>query len=251
MSDSGGPWQRQSERAPEPGSPWPRFVALAALVVIGALGIAYLTRLFPGAIAEPADNAYFLQGCVLAAVIGSGIVSSRHFRWGEGLRHLATWVAIAAVLVFAYVGYHRYHDAALDAGSELVPGYPVSLGAGEMVLTQNGDGDFEVFGRVNGAPVRFMVDTGASDIVLAPKDAQRAGIDVKQLRFTRGYETANGEGRGAAVTLDSLDIGEMRLAGVAATVNGAEMHSSLLGMAFLKRMKSFEMKGRKLYLRWR
>ncbi len=246
MSDSGGPWGREPGRAGEPAGSGGWLLAWIALILLGGVGIAYLMRQFPDALSETADNAYFLYGCVLAAAIGSGIVSSRHFRWGESLRHLLTWIAIGAVLAFVYVGYRR-----LDMASELVPGYPVSLGAHEMVLTQNGDGAFEVIGKVNGAAVRFTVDTGASDIVLAPKDAERAGIDTHALRYVRGYETANGIGRGAAVTLDRLDVGDVRLANVAATVNGTDMHSSLLGMAFLKRMASFEMKGRKLYLRWR
>jgi aspartyl protease family protein len=249
MSNSGGPWGKEPTGDPENSGS--RSLIWIVLVLAGVAGVWELSRLFPGSLATRGDNIQFLQATLLATLIASGVVYSRRFKLGESARHLATWGAIAAVLVALYIGYHRYRDAALDAGSELMPGYPVAVSANEMVLTENKDGDFEVIGQVNGVPVRFMVDTGASDIVLSPADAERAGIVPSKLQFTQRYETANGEGLGAGVTLDRLDVGEMRLREVPAAVNGTAMHSSLLGMAFLKRMKSFEMKGRKLTLRWR
>jgi len=120
-----------------------------------------------------------------------------------------------------------------------------------MVFAQDRGGDFLVIGSANETPVKFLVDTGASDIVLSPSDAERAGIDIARLKFDRTFETANGEGRGAAFTLDELQIGNMKLFNVPVSVNRATMQTSLLGMAFLSRMKSFEFRGRKLTLRWR
>jgi aspartyl protease family protein len=104
---------------------------------------------------------------------------------------------------------------------------------------------------VNGAPVRFIIDTGASDIVLSPSDARRAGVDMASLDFARGYETANGAGRGARVVLKSLQVGQVHAADVEASVNAAPMRASLLGMAFLKRFESIEVRGGRLVLRWR
>jgi aspartyl protease family protein len=135
--------------------------------------------------------------------------------------------------------------------SEFAPAYPVAANGREMILTENADGDFFVVGNVNGVPVKFLVDTGSSDVVLSPADAQRLGIDLSTLSFNRVYETANGEGRGASYIVDSLEIGPVKIPQMTVSVNRAKMNSSLLGMTFLKQMKSFEIRGRRMYLRWR
>ena len=98
--------------------------------------------------------------------------------------------------------------------------------------------------------MRFLIDTGASDTVLSPMDAQRLGIDLAALDFSRVYLTANGNGRGAPYRLMDLAIGPIALSDVAVSINQAPMDESLLGMSFLRRLKSFEVQGRRLYLRW-
>ncbi|MBT3978500.1 MAG: TIGR02281 family clan AA aspartic protease [Rhodospirillaceae bacterium] len=104
-------------------------------------------------------------------------------------------------------------------------------------------------GSANGARVRFMIDTGASDIVLSPADARAIGIDPATLRYTRVYQTANGLGRGASYRLETLAIGPIEFRDVAVSINQAEMNVSLLGMAFLDRLSTFEISGRRMTLR--
>ena len=117
-------------------------------------------------------------------------------------------------------------------------------------ITANENGDFYVWGAVNGSTVRFAVDTGASDIVLSPADAKRAGFNVAGLTYGGQFETANGVGLGAFVTLDTLNIGPIAFDAIPASVNRTAMRTSLLGMAFLKRLKSFEFSKQKLVLRY-
>jgi len=246
MPDTKGPWHKP----PADRSSTRRFIALA-LIVGGALAIWELWRLFPGALADTTDQARLVQYSIMLAAVASGVVYSRRFTTRETFRNIAIWAGIAIVLVLGYSFYDRIKDAAGDARTALVPSYPAEVDANTMVFSENRDGDFAVIGSVNGQKVEFMVDTGASDIVLSPDDAQRAGIDVSSLHFIRGFETANGIGSGAPVTLNTLEIGPVKLFNLPVSVNGTKMRNSLLGMAFLKRMKSFEMKGQKLYLRWR
>ena len=94
-------------------------------------------------------------------------------------------------------------------------------------------GHYVVEAMVNGTPVDFLVDTGASHVVLAPADAARLGFRPAQLRFTGRAETANGTVGLAPVTLRELRIGQLSRHGVAAVVNEAPMGISLLGMSFL------------------
>jgi aspartyl protease family protein len=110
-------------------------------------------------------------------------------------------------------------------------------------------GHFTVTATVNGRPVDFLIDTGASDIVLSPADARRIGYDPDRLSFTRQYYTANGIGRGAPVRLDSLAIGPIAYDGLTASVNEAPMSESLLGMSFLRRLDSYEVRRDVMILR--
>ena len=101
----------------------------------------------------------------------------------------------------------------------------------------------------NRVDARFLVDTGASGIVLSPADAMRIGFDPVELSFTGYAETANGTVRTAAVRLGSIEIGPIRIDDLPATVNQAAMRGSLLGMSFLERLRSYEVRDGALILR--
>ena len=249
MSQTGGPWHKPpAGRTNRSGS---RFLIWLALIAAGALAIWELNRLFPDSLSDTGDQAYLVKLCAILVLLASGIAYGRRVDVKETVRNVALWAGIAAVLVFAYVSFPQIQNTFNNVRSELTPGYPVSTNASEMVFSKDRDGDFLIVGDANGTKVKFLVDTGASDIVLSPSDAQRIGIDTSKLSFDRRYGTANGEGRGAPFTLDALRIGSVEFRDVQVAINGTAMPTSLLGMAFLDRMKSFEFRGRKLYLRWR
>jgi clan AA aspartic protease (TIGR02281 family) len=119
----------------------------------------------------------------------------------------------------------------------------------ETVVTRDASGAFVVDGEVNGHPLRFMVDTGASDVVLSPEDAASVGLDPATLKYDRLYQTANGVGRGAGFQAAEIRIGSIRISDVAASVNQAPMRYSLLGRTFLDRLSSFRVEHGRLYLR--
>jgi aspartyl protease family protein len=118
-------------------------------------------------------------------------------------------------------------------------------------LSESEGGNFYVFGTVNGTPIRFLIDTGASDIVLSPSDARLIGIPTENLDYSRIYGTANGVGHGAMATVSRLTVGPISFSDVPVSINQAPMDSSLLGMTFLRRLKSFSIRNHRLYLRWR
>lgn len=120
----------------------------------------------------------------------------------------------------------------------------------EYVVAADPSGHYLIEAMVNGAPVTFLVDTGASDVVLTMSDARRVGLPPQTLAFTERYATANGEVRGAPVTLRELRIGQLRLYDVAASVNEAPLGVSLLGMSFLEQLSGYEVQRGRLILRW-
>ena len=248
MMRANGPWD---DRPREPGPPVSRvrfYIWIAALAG-GGLLLWELSRLFPGTANDGWSDTYLVRNVAILALVSSGILYSRQFKVREVVRNIAIWMGIAAVLLLGYTYQDELKAVGMRVRSELVPSYAIEREGKTVVLTQSEGGDYRVTGRVNGMPVTFMIDTGASDIVLSPADAQRLGIDTAALDYDRFYETANGGGQGATVTVDSLSVGGITLDNVKVSVNRAPMSSSLLGMAFLRQLKSFEFQGRRLYLR--
>jgi aspartyl protease family protein len=248
MTKEGGPWERPA-RPPRRGGI--RFAVWIALLLAGALALWQLAVLFPNSMASEADRARLVYYVGFLAILASSIVFSRRYRFAEVIRAIALWTVVTAVLIVGYTYQSDLADIAVRVRSSLIPSYGVAVNADEFVLSESEGGNFTVYGSVNGAPIRFLIDTGASEIVLSPADAQRAGIDVQNLDYSRTYETANGIGHGATVTVASLAVGPVHFNDVPVAIDRTPMSSSLLGMAFLKRLKSFEFRNRQLYLRWR
>jgi aspartyl protease family protein len=122
--------------------------------------------------------------------------------------------------------------------------------AQEVVIPAGPHGHFVVEAMVDGVPIRFLVDTGASDIVLSMNDALDIGLRPTDLRFTRRFETANGVVRGAPVILRELRLGQLQLFDLEASVNEAPLEISLLGMRFLNELRGYEVADGRLILRW-
>ena len=119
-----------------------------------------------------------------------------------------------------------------------------------LTIRASAGGHFLIEADVDGADIRFMVDTGATEVMLTPGDAARIGFDLRARHFTRQFNTAGGVVRAAPVTLRRLRIGQLVLRDVEAWVNEAPLFVSLLGMSFLKRLDSYEVEDGKLILYW-
>jgi aspartyl protease family protein len=110
-------------------------------------------------------------------------------------------------------------------------------------------GHFSLTATVNGVPLRLVVDTGASLVALTLDDARAAGIGRGELVFNQLTHTANGTVRFAPVMLREIRIEHLSIDNVPAAVIET-LDQSLLGMSFLKRLKSFEMREGALTISW-
>ena len=247
MSDQQSPWG-----APEPAPTGRRngMIIWLALLAAAVAGFWLLRRLFPGRFSgeEWAEAGYYFG---FIALVLSGLVFARRIKLREVARNLIIWVGIVVTMALGVSFRGELTAVAQRVRSELIPAYAVTTAPHTLALTQSEDGNFYVIGAVNGEPVRFLIDTGASDIVLSPADAKRLGVDLATLNFGRAYETANGTGHGAALIIDRLAIGPIQFSHIPVAINGAPMDSSLLGQSFFRRLESFEIKGHRLFLRWR
>jgi aspartyl protease family protein len=220
------------------------------VLLLTGVGLGALFWLFPDRIKTGADWTNVLRSLGLLLLVMTSAGVAIRFSPKQALRHAAVWAAILAVIVIGAVYWNDVKAVGLRVRSALVPAYAIDTGQHEMALTQDVQGAYHVIGEVNGHKVDFLVDTGASDVVLSPADAARIGIDTSALRFDRPHETANGIGLGAAFTADSLSVGKIALTDVPVSINKAPMPTSLLGMSFLKRLDSFEFRNGQLILKW-
>lgn len=114
-----------------------------------------------------------------------------------------------------------------------------------IVLRRDFDGQYHLTLEITGAggrvqPVRFIVDTGASEMVLTRADAAKLGFDARNLHYLGSARTANGVTRTAQVTLSSVALGGHRARNVRALVNEGDLHASLLGLGYLERFSRIE-----------
>jgi aspartyl protease family protein len=173
---------------------------------------------------------------------------------GLRLRDLAVWVLIGLGLVTVYAYRAPLIRFATPVLQELDPSRVVEIaddnGDVELVVARAGDGHFHVDAAVNGTPLRFLIDTGASATVLTLDDARRAGINVGALEFNRPVQTANGIAFYAQATAESLSIGPFRMRSVPVGVmSGNGLGVSLLGMSTINRFDGWRVEGNRLILR--
>jgi aspartyl protease family protein len=110
------------------------------------------------------------------------------------------------------------------------------------------DGHYYVTIDINDTPTRFVVDTGATGIVLTRAAAEGAGVDLENLPFFKTADTANGTVKTAPVILDEVALGPFFDRRVRAYVNSGEMQTSLLGMEYLARFQRLEISGGRMVL---
>lgn len=115
----------------------------------------------------------------------------------------------------------------------VISSFAASAGKGKVTLYPNGK-HFYADGTINGVPVRFVVDTGATTVAMNSREADRLGIDYKR-QGTAGFaSTAGGIVRSYAIKLQRVEIGEIALFNVdAGVVEGGFPQEILLGMSFL------------------
>lgn len=168
------------------------------------------------------------------------------------LRTVLLWGAICVAGVYAWENRAIMlglvsQDAAPSATDAKPPRRVVS---NSISFRPDSRGHVVLEAAVNGAPVRFMVDTGASFVTLTPEDARAAGIGSADLHFTMRVATANGQVRVAPVKLRELRLEQFTMEDVDAVVVESSLNVSLLGMSFLKRLDGYEMHDGALVMSW-
>jgi aspartyl protease family protein len=159
------------------------------------------------------------------------------------------WIVIGLLLAVGYAYRAELHEAGDRVLAELIPGRAATHG-NTVEIVRSKSGDFSIHTNVNGAKIAMLLDTGASSVILTQEAAKAAGLPIDLLTYTVSVDTANGRTHAAAVTLDRLAVGGLLERAVPAlVVKAGGLKSNLLGMTFLNRLESWEVRGDKLRLR--
>jgi aspartyl protease family protein len=168
--------------------------------------VVYLFQRFPDAI-HSGNAPNLVTGLIWLSLLGGSAVLHFRARPGTALRQAAAWIGIGLLAVIAYSYRDEFADLRARLSGELLPAQGRVIGEDGIEFRAEDDGHFHLEALVNGERVLFMVDTGASDVVLAPDDARRIGFDPATLAFNQPYNTANGVAFGASITLDEIGSG--------------------------------------------
>lgn len=128
-----------------------------------------------------------------------------------------------------------------------------SDGVRSVTLKRAPDSHFYAEARMNGQPIKVMVDSGASMVALRRVDAQKMGINVDSLPIKGEARTAGGVVPMRVLTLREVDVGGIRLENVAAAIvdlpPDQDMPATLLGQSYLSRLASMEVRGDEMVMR--
>ena len=163
---------------------------------------------------------------LLAAAVGWMIYPQFRRRLGSAVRLAISWALIFLAVIAAYGLWENAGQVSLFQAAE-------SVNSSAVRLERQGDGHFYADLTVNGEKIRFLIDTGATGVILSAADAAAAGIDPSRLNYSGHAETANGVIQTAYVSIDELRLGNFVDFGFPASVTRSDTPVSLLGQTYL------------------
>jgi len=194
------------------------------------------------------DTGRFIYLFALLIFLASGFLFRGKIKTSEILKQLSLWFLIIMGIVILYSFRFEFMNIKNRLLAELFPSKAIQTGQNQITISLSQDNHYYINLKINNQNVRFMIDTGASDITLSQQDAKKIGINLDDLTYNKIYQTANGKTYGASVNLNKIELAGIIFYNIAASVNSSNMGSSLLGMSFLRNFKKYEFYQDKLIL---
>jgi len=185
---------------------------------------------------------------ILIVMMLSAVLARGNNDWRKIFKYLLIWAGIGFVIIALYAYRFEFGDFKNRLAGEINPTSPRINNRvngqindqRQIILNIADDQHFYVRLKINKVEVLFMIDTGASDMMLNLSDARKIGINVNNLVFNKPYQTANGISFGAVINLPEVEIANIKFNNVKASVNDGDMGVNLLGMSFLRRFSKYE-----------
>ncbi len=174
---------------------------------------------------------------VLFVFLAYSFWGSRRAFAGAG-KSVLLWTLILFVLIVGYAFRFEFTNFKNKVFAVLLPSYSWQE-EGKITIARNINGHFYINAEGNNHTIRFMVDTGASDIALTKQDAKKLGIKLNNLKYNKPYSTANGVTFSAPVIIKELKIGKKTFYNLKGHVSKGGLGTSLLGMSIIDDFRSF------------
>ncbi|MEK9880060.1 MAG: TIGR02281 family clan AA aspartic protease [Paracoccaceae bacterium] len=191
---------------------------------------------------EENDFARLIYLSVLVVAILGSVLISRRGAYGKMFRQAGVWLLIFMGLVAIVASWQDIRQSGQTTSFQ-------QSQDGAIIIPKEIDGHFHLTLTINDRPIEFLVDTGASDIVLTREDAARVGFDPNRLDYWGMANTANGTVRLATIRLETVRLGEFIDKNIRASVNKAPMEKSLLGMRYLSKFRAIEISNDQMILK--
>lgn len=190
-------------------------------------------------------NLIFAIGALV--LVGSALFS-RRIGLGEMVRSALAWVAIFAVFIVAFTYKDELMGVWYRVAGELTGTSQQTIVGSTLRIKQSADGHFWVNASVNGSPVLFLVDSGATTTAMNLKTARATGVEIDEDGFPSFVSTANGEVEVRRGRIQSLDLDLMATTDFPVIVAEEFGDTNVLGMNFLSAMKSWRVEGQEMVL---
>ena len=150
------------------------------------------------------------------------------------------WIGIFGLITLLAIEWPRIRGALDPAGGRVM--------GEEFRVQPRNDGHYYIRGTVNGIDTTFLVDTGATDVVLTMETARRAGWTEDRLVFDGMAATANGLVPIAAAQIETMTVGPITVKNQSVSVNSGALDANLLGMSFLRELSGWRVEEGELVL---
>jgi aspartyl protease family protein len=188
------------------------------------------------------DGPYLVWGILALALVGSSLLA-RRLPLAQTLRMVLAWVAIIAGL-FVIFSFRPEIKAVWQRVTSDLAGTANQSSTGKAVkITRSDDGHFNVRAEVNGVPVDFLIDSGATWTSLSAKTATAARVIVDESGFPVALDTANGQVTARRGQIDTLSINGLGMKNHMVVVSESFGDTNVLGMNFLDALKSWKVEG--------
>lgn len=199
---------------------------------------------------SPAETAALVALFGVSLIMAGAIVEGFLRHWTYGVEATAISGGLVMALLVTYAARDELAMVIDRAIGDISFGRTVVTPEGEVVAARKTDGSFMIKAEVNGREARFVFDTGASTVVIRAEDAAMLGLRPDDLSYSIPVSTANGGALAAPIVIARLSVGPITEKDVPALVTRpGVLHANLLGMTFLERLASYEVRGNRLILR--
>jgi len=173
--------------------------------------------------------------------IARGYMARSKDRASSSTTNILLWLMIFVLLIIGYAFRFELDSLKDRVLAVLIPSYSWTNEQGQLVIARNKDGHFYLNATTpNNSKIRFLIDTGASDIALTKQAAIKLGFNLSNLKYTKQYNTANGISYAAPVRIKQLTVGSKIFYNLEAHITSGGLDISLLGMSLIGDFKDFK-----------